>query len=123
MGGTLYMALAAIIDASTADGPARVGCFSYGSGCCSEFFSGVIPHAAAQRQRQFAIDRGLNARHRLSIPEYEQLLRAGEAVRFGTRNVTLESLPRPTHGIVPERGKRLYLRRIEDFHREYAWAA
>ena len=123
MGGTLYMALAAIIDASTADGPARVGCFSYGSGCCSEFFSGVIPREAAQRQRQFAIDRGLNARHRLSIPEYEQLLRAGEAVRFGTRNVTLESLPRPTHGIVPERGKRLYLRRIEDFHREYAWAA
>jgi len=41
MGATIFMALAGIVDYGQFDTPKRVGCFSYGSGCCSEFYSGI----------------------------------------------------------------------------------
>ena len=37
MGGTVFLSLASTIDYGQFDTPQRVGCFSYGSGCCSEF--------------------------------------------------------------------------------------
>lgn len=42
MGGTVFLSLASVIDNGPFDSPVRVGCFSYGSGCCSEFFSGIV---------------------------------------------------------------------------------
>lgn len=37
MGAALFLALASTIDQGRFDTPKRIGCFSYGSGCCSEF--------------------------------------------------------------------------------------
>lgn len=121
MGGTMFLSLASTIDNAQLNSPRRIGCFSYGSGCCSEFYSGVATPEGQSRQRRFAIERHLNERYALSIEEYESVLRGSSGVKFGTRNV------RPDSEFIggareSSRGKgRLFLREIKEFHREYEW--
>jgi len=121
MGGTVFLALASTIDHADCSAPLRIGCFSYGSGCCSEFYSGVVIPDGQARLRQMNIGQRLDARYRLSIDEYESLLRGSNAVRFGTRNVVLDSefIAGARKSAAGE--KRLYLREIREFHREYEW--
>jgi polyketide biosynthesis 3-hydroxy-3-methylglutaryl-CoA synthase-like enzyme PksG len=115
MGGTVLLALASTIDHGDFASPRRVGCFSYGSGCCSEFYSGVVTAAGQERQRAFDIPRGLDARQRLSMQAYGELLQASSAVRFGTRDVLLDDSP-----VV--RAGSLRLKQIKAFRRIYDWA-
>jgi polyketide biosynthesis 3-hydroxy-3-methylglutaryl-CoA synthase-like enzyme PksG len=122
MGATVLLSLASTIDHGDFATPGRVGCFSYGSGCCSEFYSGVVTGESQARLRRMRIDRHLSERQRLSVQDYDALLLGNQAVKFGTRNVTIE----PDMGLGARRAeggmKRLYLREIKDFHRVYAWA-
>lgn len=78
--GSLYLALASLLDASPRrlDG-ARVGLFSYGSGSCAEFFSGTVHPGAQARVRALGLRAMLDARRALSIAEYEDVMRAREA--------------------------------------------
>lgn len=121
MGATVFLSLASTIDKGCFDKPKRVGCFSYGSGCCSEFYSGFVTAQATERQRRFEIEKQLNDRYKLSMKEYETLLMGSGAVKFGTRNVKLD------FGLISEaltscRGKeRLFLEEISEFHRVYRW--
>jgi polyketide biosynthesis 3-hydroxy-3-methylglutaryl-CoA synthase-like enzyme PksG len=120
MGATVFMSLASTIDFSEASDTARVGCFSYGSGCCSEFYSGLISAEGRARQRRFAIGQQLDQRYRLSLDDYERVIESSRLVRFGTRNVKLD------YGFLPQalrsqRGPVLVLREIKEFHREYEW--
>lgn len=123
MGGTLYLALAGVIEKGDFSAPKRIGCFSYGSGCASEFFSGVVTEEGQRRLRGLNIETQLNDRYKLSMPEYMTLLEGSAAVRFGTRNVAIDP------GLFAEarRGKgqthRLVLKEIKEFHREYEWTA
>lgn len=123
MGATVFLSLASTIDNANVPSPRRVGCFSYGSGCCSEFYSGVVTPEGQARQRRFGIKEHLDDRYPLSIEEYESILRGSGAVRFGTRNVQLEQnfmAGARAHG----RGRpRLFLTRIKEFHREYEWVS
>lgn len=121
MGGTVFMALASAIDHAPCEGAKRIGCFSYGSGCCSEFFSGVVTPGSQTRVRQQTIGRGLDARHRLSMDEYDSILRGNNAVRFGTRNVVLDKTFVAAARRPAAARQRLYLREIREFHREYEW--
>lgn len=121
MSAMVLLSLASTID-NIAPAAARIGCFSYGSGCCAEFYSGTTTAAARNRQSDFAIARQLDARHSLTIAEYESILRANVAMRFGTRDLTV-SVPvglrfNPTAATGQER---LALTRIRNFHREYEW--
>lgn len=120
MGATAMLSLASTIDHGDFDAPGRIGCFSYGSGCCSEFFSGIATVESQQHIRAMGVGSHLDRRYELSMDEYEALLEGSRAVRFGTRNVTLDVgfLPqaRRVHG-----GKTLFLREIKEFHREYEW--
>ncbi|MEV7775545.1 hydroxymethylglutaryl-CoA synthase family protein [Kitasatospora sp. NPDC086791] len=122
MGATTMLSLASTIDNADLTGPQRVGVFSYGSGCCSEFFSGVVRPDSQQRIRRFGIADHLDKRYELGMDEYDMLLRTNHAVKFGTRNTELDP------GIVP--GARtalgrelLFLKRIDEFHREYEWVS
>jgi len=121
MGATSFLSLASTIDQGLFDSPKRIGCFSYGSGCCSEFYSGVVTAEGQERLQRFEIERQLNERYQLSMDEYEALLKGSGAVKFGTRNVKLD------FQLIPEvlascRGQeRLFLEEIRDFHREYRW--
>ena len=120
MGGTVFMSLAGTIDNAQFPSPRRIGCFSYGSGCCSEFYSGIVTAEGQARQRRFDIKRCLDERYRLSIEEYESILRGSSTMQFGTRNVRLD--PDFIAGARQSRNaKRLVLREIKEFHREYEW--
>lgn len=123
MGGTVFMSLAGTIDRGNyADGPRRIGCFSYGSGCCSEFYSGVVTLDAQERQRQFDISGELGRRWTMSMQEYDALLLDNAVVRFGTRNVQLQEHWDMVTSRRSTTQPRLYLRQIREFHREYEWA-
>jgi len=69
--GSLYLSLAGLLERGDARVTnARVGLFSYGSGCCAEFFSGRIgPEPDAWRDR-IGIVPGLMRRHELSYERY-----------------------------------------------------
>nr|NSL47309.1 hydroxymethylglutaryl-CoA synthase family protein [Dendrosporobacter quercicolus DSM 1736]SDL84679.1 hydroxymethylglutaryl-CoA synthase [Dendrosporobacter quercicolus] len=121
MGGTVFLSLASTIDNGRFDTLKRIGCFSYGSGCCSEFYSGVATAQGQERQRRFGIEKQLNERYQLSMQEYEDLLRGSGVVKFGTRNAKLDFELVP--GVLASgKGKeRLYLDEIREFHRQYRW--
>jgi polyketide biosynthesis 3-hydroxy-3-methylglutaryl-CoA synthase-like enzyme PksG len=121
MGATLLMSIASTIANGEFASPARIGCFSYGSGCCSEFYSGIVRAQGRADLRKLDIGAHLDRRYLLSMPEYEHLLRNNSQLKFGTRNVSVRD------DIVPgalrsEPGRaQLVLREIKEFHREYEW--
>ncbi|GCF07151.1 hydroxymethylglutaryl-CoA synthase family protein [Dictyobacter arantiisoli] len=119
MGGTVLLSLASTIDNGQFATPKRVGLFSYGSGCCSEFYSGVITTQARDLQRRFAIGQRLNERYRLNMEQYMTLLMGSGAVKFGTRNVTLDQNLLPEAFETSQGKGLLFLERIHEFHREY----
>lgn len=120
MGATAALALASTIDNGAFDTPQRIGVFSYGSGCCSEFFSGVASRAGRERLRAMRIGEQLDRRHTLTMGEYDDLLEHSRKLKFGTRNLTADA------GFVPEARTTLgmptlFLKQIKEFHREYEW--
>src|SRR5690606_30978075 len=121
MGATAAMSLASTIDHGNFEVPQRIGVFSYGSGCCSEFFSGVATQEGQRRLRQQRIAQRLDQRRELSMTEYDELLN-NRALRFGTRNLV------PDTGFIPEARTTmgeptLFLKQIKEFHREYEWVS
>ena len=121
MGATVLLSLASTIDHGHFDTPKRVGCFSYGSGCCSEFYSGLVTAQGQERQRKFGIEQHLNERYRLSFVEYETLFTDNGTVRFGTRNARLDFQLIPGVFASSSGKQRLYLEEISEFHRKYRW--
>jgi len=121
MAGTIFLSLAGTIDQGRFDGPRRVGCFSYGSGCCSEFYSGIVTPESRQQQQRFDIEKQLGRRYQLSMAEYDAILSANSAIRFGTRDTEAD------YGLVlgvqaAWQGKPvLCLKEIRDYHRRYEW--
>ncbi|MEW6991523.1 hydroxymethylglutaryl-CoA synthase family protein [Colwelliaceae bacterium 6441] len=122
MGATTMLALASTIDHGNFDSPQRIGLFSYGSGCCSEFFSGVVGKDGQDRIRALKIKEGLDKRHELTMSEYDDLLVGSSAVKFGTRDVVLDT------SLIPQARKALgkevlFLKEIKEFHRVYEWVS
>ncbi|WP_372156760.1 hydroxymethylglutaryl-CoA synthase family protein [Xanthomonas campestris pv. fici] len=127
MGGTVLLSLLSAIDNADIEQPRRIGCFSYGSGCSSEFYSGVALPAGRHRLRSMQVKQRLDARYLLDMDEYDALLAGGEAIRFGTRNA------RPDTGMLPGVWSSIardvaatgrpwaHLSRIDEFHRHYEW--
>ncbi len=122
MGATMLLALLSTIDNGSFSEPQRIGCFSYGSGCCSEFFSGVVSQEGQDRVRSMKIGQQLDSRYELSMTEYDNLLVSNNAVKFGTRNVILDKdlIPqaRRVHG-----DKTVFLTEIKEFKRHYECVA
>jgi polyketide biosynthesis 3-hydroxy-3-methylglutaryl-CoA synthase-like enzyme PksG len=122
MGATAALSLASTIDNGTYETPKRVGVFSYGSGCCSEFFSGVVRKEGQDRLRALSIKQRLDKRYELSMEQYDHLLEKSRELKFGTRNMI------PDKEFVPQARTTLqqpvlFLKQIKEFHREYEWAA
>jgi polyketide biosynthesis 3-hydroxy-3-methylglutaryl-CoA synthase-like enzyme PksG len=118
MGATTMLSLVSTVEHGDFREPHRIGCFSYGSGCCSEFFSGVVTKDGQDRVRALRIKEQLDRRYELSMPEYDSLLVTNNAVKFGTRNVVLET------DFIPQarsaQGKEtLFLTEIREFQRHY----
>lgn len=123
MGGTVLLALASTIENGRFETPKRLGIFSYGSGCCSEFYSGVVTSQGQDLLRRFRIEEQLNGRYRLNMEQYHKLLIGSGAVKFGTRNVKLDFHLIP-EAFVQSSGKGLlFLDTIHEFHREYRFVS
>lgn len=120
MGATTMLALLSTIDHGDFRSPQRIGCFSYGSGCCSEFFSGVVTRDAQDRIRALGVKSQLDKRSRLTMDEYDALLASNSSVKFGTRNVVLDTdfLPRAKRA---QGRETLFLTEIKEFQRHYEW--
>jgi polyketide biosynthesis 3-hydroxy-3-methylglutaryl-CoA synthase-like enzyme PksG len=122
MGATTALSLLSTIENGSFETLKRIGCFSYGSGCCSEFYSGAVGQEGQSRLALLGIKDHLDNRYSLSIEEYELLLRGSSAVKFGTRNVVLDKTL--ISGARISKGKpRLYLKEIKEYHREYEWVS
>ena len=118
MGATTMLSLASTIEHGDFTTPERIGIFSYGSGCCSEFFSGVVTREGQERVRAMRIKDQLDKRYELSMNEYDKLLIGNNAVKFGTRNVKLD-----TNFLAQARKARgngtIFLTEIKEFQRQY----
>lgn len=121
MGGTVFLSLASTLDHGHFDTAKRLGCFAYGSGCCSEFFSGVATADGQQRSQAMGIGAALDRRQRLTPAQYDALMVDNFGVRFGTRDLTLDPANDPH--VLATRGasSRLYLSSIRNYHRSYEW--
>lgn len=123
-GGTVYLALCGVIDSARIDGPKRVGLYSYGSGCSSEFYSGVITPQSQEKQRKMGIARALQNRYVLNMQEYDNLLQLNSELLFGIKEITID--PRPYSQIYEKQfsGKNLLVLKDigKDYHRNYAWS-
>src|SRR5258706_49139 len=119
---SVYLGLASVIDAVKADTGNRVGLFSYGSGCCSEFYSGLIDQESTAALAEMQIGRHLAGRCELTFDQYEELLkdtllclvpRKEHDVEIGQWRAILDrrSDPRPF----------LTLKQVRNYHREYKW--
>ena len=76
---SLYLCLAALLEAEgRALAAKRLGLFSYGSGCCAEFFAGTIPERV-DRVADAGVAAVLAARTFIDVDAYERLRRAGES--------------------------------------------
>ncbi|SNT11765.1 hydroxymethylglutaryl-CoA synthase [Streptosporangium subroseum] len=119
----LYMALCSLIDNGRFAGPKRVGLFSYGSGCASEFFSGVITQAAQEKLAKRGLGAALDDRRQLTVKEFDAMADLNEDRAFGVRDAVFD--PEPYGDVFgshfEDRGL-LVLERIADFHREYRWS-
>jgi polyketide biosynthesis 3-hydroxy-3-methylglutaryl-CoA synthase-like enzyme PksG len=118
MGATTMLSLLSTIDHGDFHVPQRIGCFSYGSGCCSEFFSGVVTKDGQERVRALRVKDQLDKRYELSMEEYDSLLVSNNAVKFGTRNVVLNTDFIPQARIAQGKDT-LFLTQIKEFQRQY----
>ena len=75
---SLYLCLAALLEAEgSALAGRRLGLFSYGSGCCAEFFTGTVP-AGVGAVADAGVAALLRGRTLIDVTEYERLVLGGE---------------------------------------------
>lgn len=120
--GSLYLALLSLLHSEAAQlENQRIGLFSYGSGCAAEFFAGRVRPGAGALIEALDVAAPLRDRHRLTIPEYEQL-REGDlhadqrpaavhtsALPSGTVPLDLESSQRARFCGIDPKERRIYL--------------
>ncbi len=79
--GSLYLSLAGLLNNRGARAESkRVGLFSYGSGCCAEFFSGRLGPQAGSWRGRIGIGSGISGRTELTYRQYLEIRKAGEAL-------------------------------------------
>ena len=73
--GSLYLGLTSLLHLQGAElAGKRIGLFSYGSGCSSEFFSGVVGARAAAMIERAGVEEILGRRTRIDVTEYERIM-------------------------------------------------
>lgn len=121
MGATSHLALASAIDHGDFSIPKRLGIFSYGSGCSSEFYSGIVTAKSQEILRSYQLEKHLDDRYLMSVDEYEASIITNKDIRFGLRDLKIDfSLFPQAFKHVEGKGK-LVFSAIKEFHREYEW--
>lgn len=120
---TLYLALCGLIDTVGIAGDTRIGLYSYGSGCCSEFYSGIITPDSKKRLGSMKIAENLDARYALTMKEYDRLIDLNSEWTFGIQDkkADVTGFSALYEQMFEGRGL-LVLDRVKGFHREYKWS-
>ena len=119
--GTVFLALCGVLAGLSA--PARIGLFSYGSGCCSEFYSGTADLAAAAAIARTGLDAALAGRHPLSMPEYEAVVARTRDGLVGARTAAVDAAGfEHIWRTQFEDRQLLVLAGIDNYHRTYRWS-
>lgn len=121
MGATSQLALLSTIANGDFSSPKRIGVFSYGSGCSSEFYSGVATKASQDVVNTFHVARELDSRYKLSMKEYEDTFTVNHELRFGIKNYQVDFTRFPQVFNTIKGRNRIVLKEIKDFHRIYEW--
>lgn len=118
--GSVYLALASSIARRPPERYERVGLFSYGSGCSSEFFSGQIGPESARRLAPYRIEERLEARTTLTFAQYTELQAITKdcLVPLPRREVDID---RFTGFLNADRPRLFALTGAQDYRRSYAW--
>ena len=120
---TLYLALCGLIDSVDLAAPKRVGLYSYGSGCCAEFFSGILAPSAKIKLARLRKQDSLNSRYEVSVQEYDNLLDLTLECPFGIKDKELDIAPyQPIYEEAIARQGLLVLKKITNYHRKYDWS-
>ncbi len=110
---SLYLSLAALLERGDQRvAGARVGMYSYGSGCCAEYFSGRIGHDASAWRERIGIAPGLMRRQELSYERYLSMRAACEDLSHEGSCVEHDDIP-------PVPGQRIAFKGIRDHQRVY----
>lgn len=122
--GSVWLGLCGVLSKASRGERPRVGLFSYGAGCASEFFSGVVQADAAERLASLEIDEAIRRRYEISFQEYEHLLELNRAWGFGVRDKDVDIMPfRDIYEKQMSGRGLLVLKRVSDnHHREYDWS-
>jgi polyketide biosynthesis 3-hydroxy-3-methylglutaryl-CoA synthase-like enzyme PksG len=122
-GASLYLALCSLLDHVDVAAPKRLGMFSYGSGCASEFYSGVVTPESQRRVGARGIAAAVAARYPLTMPEYEVVSDLSLHRMCGVQDHKYEVAPyaRAYAEALDGQGL-LVLDRVVDYHREYRWS-
>ena len=120
-GGSIFVALLGMVaEAQDIKAGDRVGIFSYGSGSCAEYYSGIIGEGAKEIAAAVNLDETLNKRYKLSVQEYELFDQLQETMRKSEDfEPDMEIVPGffESHykgkGLLTYRGTQNYYRRYE----------
>lgn len=120
---TLYLALCGLIDHAPIDRASRVGMFSYGSGCASEFYSGIITPESQRRLRAMRLADQLANRAYLDMARYDEILDLNMEWIFGVQDKRVDHTGyRDLYDRCFAGQGLLVLQGVKGFHREYAWS-
>ncbi len=113
--GSLYLMLGGLCELKGNElSDKKIALFSYGSGSCSEYFTGTF----GQRIPQLGLRQLLDSRIEIDVTEYERLHDASLlAERDGSYNEELDLIPRPFVFLGVREHERIY-RRNEAFFKE-----
>lgn len=119
----LYLALCSLLENADSDQAERIGLFSYGSGCASEFYSGVIAPEGMRRFREFGMTRAIAGRLALGMDDYETISNLSVQRMCGVQDLVPDLSPyRHLLQARFDGSGLLLLSGISNFHREYRWA-
>ena len=120
--GTIFLALAGAIDHGNDAAARRIGLFSYGSGCCSEFYSGMAPAGAARAMAEAGVADALAGRAHVPVARYDALLDSHRSLA-GLRDATagLDDAADIHDEAFAGRGY-LVLDRVAGWQRQYRWS-
>lgn len=120
---SIYSALCSLISNIEIDSKKRIGLFSYGSGCSSEFYSGFVTPASKEALLKLDIDAHIDDRAMLDIKLYDEIFDENAKWFFGVENGKLDfSMFNGFYHKQFEGKGLLVLERIEGYHRQYKWS-
>ncbi|WP_194837270.1 hydroxymethylglutaryl-CoA synthase family protein [Nocardia sp. XZ_19_369] len=120
---SLYLALSSMLVHGKVEAGQRIGLFSYGSGCCSEFYSGTLRSKAADAPGPIAMNAAIGQRRELDMATYELISELAEQRFSGVEHadVTIEPYRDLYEECLAGTGLAV-LDSIKDFERHYRFA-